>query len=79
MSLEKYGSIWAIVHCYPVSKPNLCDERDIFISTTWIKLRSMYKNEKKILGGAKINHRIYLLQEIPANYLEEFIIKEESN
>ena len=67
MCLGNYGSIWTIDHCYPLSKTNLFIEMDMFISTTWINLRTMFLNENSS-KGANINHQLYLVQEIKANH-----------
>ena len=36
-------------------------------STYWINIRPMYSTENN-LKGSKIDHRLYLLQQIKANY-----------
>ena len=35
MTEEKYGSVWTIDHCYPLSKTNLSKETDMFKSSPW--------------------------------------------
>ena len=67
MSLENYGKIWCLNHCYPFSKTNLSNEIDVYKSTNWINLRPIYFNEK-ISKSAEIDHRLYLMQEVKAKY-----------
>ena len=74
MRLEKYGSIWQIDHCLPIAAFNLIDESDMKKSLNWINLRPMYSSENN-LKKAKINHRLYLMQENKANYFRK--LKEE--
>ena len=64
MTIEKYGSTWQIDHCLSIASFNLLDENDM----TWVNLRPMYSTENN-LKGSKIDHRLYLLQQIKANYL----------
>ena len=33
MTLENYGKVWCLVHCYPLSKINLSNENDLYKST----------------------------------------------
>ena len=65
MTLENYGKIWCLDHCYPLSKTNLSDKNDVYKSTNWINLRPMYIKDN-IVKGDKIDHRLYLLQQIKA-------------
>ena len=65
MTEENYGKIWCLDHCYPLSKTNLSDENEMNKSTNWIILRPMYCSEN-ISKGDKIDHRLYLMQEIKA-------------
>ena len=67
MTEEKYGSVWSIDHCNPLSKTNLSDENDLYKSTNWINLKPMYLKDN-IFKGSKIDHHLYLLQEIKGNY-----------
>ena len=39
MTDEKFGSIWTIDNCYPLSKTNLSNETDILKSSRPINLR----------------------------------------
>ena len=65
MSLENYGKIWCLDHCYPLSK---IKENELNKYTNWINIRPMYVKDN-IFKGDKIDHRIYLLQQIKAKYL----------
>ena len=65
MTLENYGKIWCLDHCYPLSKTNLSNETDMFKSTNWINLRPMY-TKQNIVKVDKIDIRLYLLQQIKA-------------
>ena len=67
MTEENYGSVWTIDHCYPLSRTNLSDKNEMNKSTYWINIRPMYSTENN-LKGSKIDHRLYLLQQIKANY-----------
>ena len=64
---ENYGSVWTLDHCYPSSKTNLSDINEMNKSTYWINIRPMYSTENN-LKGSKIDHRLYLLEQIKANY-----------
>ena len=66
MTEENYVKIWCLDHCYPLSKTNLSDEKEMNKSTNWINLRPMYCSEN-ISKGDKIDHRLYLMQEIKAH------------
>ena len=59
-----YGIIWCLDHCIPLKKTN---ENDLNKNTNWIKLRPMYIKDN-ISKGSKINHHLYLLQEVKAKY-----------
>ena len=64
MSLENYGKIWCLDHCYPLSK---IKENELNKYTNWINIRPMYKKDN-ISKGSKIDNRLYLMQEIKAKY-----------
>ena len=51
MTEENHGSVWTIDHCYPFSKTNLSNETDMFKSSHWINLGTMFykKNSSKFL------------------------------
>ena len=42
MTLENYGKIWCLDHCYPISKINLSNRIAMYKFTNWINLRPMY-------------------------------------
>ena len=64
MTLENYGKIWCLDHCYPLSKIN---EFEMNKYINWINIRPMYIRDN-IIKGDKIDHRLYLLQQIKAKY-----------
>ena len=67
MTIENYGSVRQIDHCLPIVSFNLLDENDMKKCFNWVNLRPMYstENNSKI---AKIDHRLYLLQQIKAKF-----------
>ena len=67
ITLENYGKIWCLDHCYPLSKTNLSNENDMYKSRNWINSRHMYVKDN-IIKDDKIDHRLYLLQQIKAKY-----------
>ena len=67
MTIEIYGSVWQTDHCLPIASFNLLDEIDMKTCFNWVNLRPMYSNEN-VSKNAKINHRLYLLQQVKANY-----------
>ena len=67
MTIENYGSVWQIDHCLPITSFNLLDEIDMKNCFNWLNLRPMYCSEN-ISKGDKIDHRLYLLQQIKAKY-----------
>ena len=64
MTLENYGTIWCLDHCLPLSKIN---ENDLCKYTNWVNIRPMYIKDN-ISKGCKIDHHLYLLQEVKAKY-----------
>ena len=70
MTLENYGFLGELDHCYPLSKTNLSNENDMYKSTDWSNLRPMYCSEI-ISTKPKLDHRLYLMQEIKANYFKQ--------
>ena len=48
MTVEKYGRVWSVDHCYPLSNNNFFDEKDWSNYTRWYILRPMYCNEKTL-------------------------------
>ena len=67
MTLQNYGSVWQFDHCLPIASFNLLDENDMKKCFSWVNLRPMYSNENNS-KKAKIDHRLYLLQQIKAKY-----------
>ena len=67
MTLENYGKNWCLDHCYPLSKISLSNENELIKYTNWLNIRPMYIKEN-IIKGDKINHYLYLLQEVKAKY-----------
>ena len=65
MTIENYGSTGQIDHCLSIASCNLSDENDMKKFFNWINLRPMYSTEHN-LKGSKIDHRLYLLQQIKA-------------
>ena len=68
MTIENYGSVWQLDHCLPIASFNILEENDMKKCFNWVNLRPMYSNEN-ISKKAKIIYRLYLLQQIKANYL----------
>ena len=64
MTLENFGKIWCLDHCYPLSK---IKENEFNKYTNWINIRPMYIKDN-IIKGDKIDNRLYLLQQIKAKY-----------
>ena len=64
MTLQNYGKIWCLDHTIPLSKIN---GNDMYKYTNWINIRPMYFSENSSKGD-KIDHRLYLMQEIKAKY-----------
>ena len=67
MTLEKYGKIWCLDHCFPLSKTNLSDSNELYNSTKWTNLRPVYIKDNLVKGN-KIDYHLCLLQEVKANY-----------
>ena len=65
MTEQKYGSVWTLDHCYLLPKTNLSDKNEMTKSTYWKNIRPMYCSEN-FSKGDKIDHRLYLMQEIKA-------------
>ena len=66
-TLENYGKVWCLDHCLPLSKIDLSNGNNLYIFTNWINLRPMYKKDN-IIDSDKIDHHLYLLQEVKAKY-----------
>ena len=67
MTPEIFGKIWCLDHCLPIASFNLLDENDMKKSFNWVNLRPMYVKDN-IINGDKNDMRLYLLQELKANY-----------
>ena len=67
MIMENYGFVWQIDHCLPIASFNLLDENEMKKCFDWVNLRPMYSNDNN-LKNDKIDHRLYLLQQIKAKY-----------
>ena len=67
MTEENYGKVWCLDHCYPLAKCNLNDKKVLYRYNTWTNIRPLYMKEK-IIKRDKIDHRLYLLQQIKAKY-----------
>ena len=78
MTIENYGSVWQIDHCLPIASFNLLDENDMKKCFNWINLRPMYSNENNF-KKTKIDHYLYLLQEVKAKYFLELNVQEGPN
>ena len=70
MNVENYGKIWCLDHCLAVESFNLLDENDMKKCFNWINLKPMYVKESFIKGD-KIDHRLYLLQQVKAKYFSK--------
>ena len=78
MSIENFGKNWCLDHCYPLSNTNIPNENDMYKSKSWINLRPMYLNEKNS-KSAKIDNRLYLLQEIKEKNFLKINVEEGQN
>ena len=67
MSLENYGSVWQIDHCLPIVSFKLLDENDMKKCFNWVNLRPMFSTENNS-KNAKVDNRLYLMQEVKAKY-----------
>ena len=64
MTIENYGKICCLDHCYPLSK---IKENELNKYTNWVNIRPMYI-KGNISKGSKIDNQLYLLQQIKAKY-----------
>ena len=78
MTLENYGKIWFLDHCYSLSKTNLSNVIDMKKCFNSINLRPMYVREN-IVKGDKIDHRLCSLQQIKAKYFMKLNVEERFN
>ena len=78
MTKRNYGSVWQIDHCLPIPSFNLLDENDMKECFNWINLRPMYSTENNSKND-KIDHYLYLLQEVKAKCFLEINVHEGLN
>ena len=67
MTPGNYGKNWCSDHCLAIASFNLLDENEMKKCFNWIAFKLMYVRDIFIQGD-KIDMRMYLLQEIKANY-----------
>ena len=72
MSIDNCGSVWCIDHCLPIASFNLLDEKEMKTFFNWINLRPIYTKENNS-KRAKIDNRLYLMQEIKAYHFIKLI------
>ena len=65
MTIENYGSVWQIHHCLPIASFNLLDENYMKKCFNWVNLRPMFSTDNSS-KKAKIDHYLYLCQEVKA-------------
>ena len=78
MTLENYGKVWCLDHCYPLSKTSLSNENELIKYTNWLTIRPMYIRDN-IVKGDKIDQYLCLLQEVKAKYFIKLNDQEELN
>ena len=78
MTGEIYGSVWQTDHCLPIASFNLLGTNDKKKSFKWIILRPMYSNENSSKKD-KIDHYLYLCQEVKAKYLLKLNVQQGLN
>ena len=71
-------AVWQIHHCLPIASFNLLDENDMKKCFNWINLRPMYSTENNSKND-KIDHYLYLLQEVKAKYFLELYVQKGLN
>ena len=71
MTFENYGSVWQIGHYLPIASFNMLDEIDMKKCFNWIVLRPTYSNENNSQND-RIDHFLYLCQEVKAKYFLKF-------
>ena len=70
MTIKNYGSVWQIDHCLPIASFNLLNENDMKKLFNWVNLGPMFSTEINS-EKAKIDHYLYLCQEVKANYFSK--------
>ena len=78
MTIEKYGSVWQIDHCLPIASYNLLNENDEKKCFYWVNLRPMFSTENNS-KRAKVDHYLYLSQEVEAKYFLKSNVEEGFN
>ena len=78
MSLNNYGSVWQIDHCLPITSFNLLDENDMKKCFNWINLRPKFSKDNNSKND-KIDHYLYLCQEVKAKYFMKLNVEEGFN
>ena len=78
MTIEKYGSVWQIDHCLPIASYNLLNENDEKKCFYWVILRPLFSTENNS-KRAKVDHNLYLCQEVEAKYFLKLNVEEGFN
>ena len=78
MTIENYGPVWQIDHFLPIGSFNLLNENDMKKCSNWVILRPLFSTEKNS-KTAKIDHDLYLRQEVKANYFMKLNVEEGFN
>ena len=75
MTLENCGFVLEIDPCLTIASFNPQVEMEMEKCCNWINLRPMYVKDN-LIKGEKIDMRLYLLQEIKANYFRKLNAQE---
>ena len=67
MTLQNYGSVWHLDHVIPISSFNLLDEEELFKAMNWMNIRPLLAL-KNLQKANKIDHRLYIMQQVKAHY-----------
>jgi hypothetical protein len=67
MMMSNYGSVWHLDHVIPISSFNLLDEEELFKAMNWMNIRPLLAL-KNLQKANKIDHRLYIMQEVKAHY-----------
>ena len=68
MSIDNYGSVWCIGQCLPKASFNVLNENELK-KCFWMDKPKDYVYRKQLYKRAKIEYRLYLMQEIKAHQL----------
>ena len=71
MTEERYGKIWCLDHCLPLSKNNLSNENDVYKTTNWVNFRPMYVKDNIIKSDGKPPSRNFPTNKIVYNHIDE--------